>query len=79
VARPTAFDAEGFAVCKGNAPLVARSYAEVQHATAPVSLPGDHFGKKADFVFTIVGDTTVQAGPEAAHVLAIPFGATGDP
>ncbi len=78
--RPTAFDTEGFAVCiKKNqldVPLLARSYAQVQRATEPASLPADHFGKTADFVFTIVGDTTVQSGPEAAHVLAIAFEAS---
>lgn len=83
VVRPTTFDAEGFAVCiqknQMAVSLVARSYAQVQRATVPTSLPGDHFGKQADFVFTIVGDTTVQSGPESAHVLAIAFGATGDP
>ncbi len=79
VMRPTAFDAEGFAVCVQKSqmmPLLVRSYAQVQTATDPASLPADLFGKNADFVFTIVGDSTVQSGPEAAHVLAIAFEAS---
>lgn len=76
VQPPALLDAEGFAVCVQNQVLLARSYVELQSATDPRSLPGDHFSRTADFVFTIVGDTTATSGPEALHALAIPFEAT---
>jgi hypothetical protein len=75
--EPSAFDTEGFAVCNAaNVALLARSYAELQLATEPRSLPAEHFARKADFVFAMVGDTAVLSGPEALHALAIPFEAT---
>jgi hypothetical protein len=73
VARPSAFDADGFAVCVQQQSVLVRSYAAIQQATDPTALPGDWFHDKADYVFAIVGDTTVQSGPESVHALAIPF------
>lgn len=74
VTQPTAFDGEGFAACPiSGAPLVVRSYAQLQAATAPESLPASHFKGRSDFVLTIVGDMTVATGHEALHALAIRF------
>jgi hypothetical protein len=77
LAAPTLFDAEGFAAClDANTAIVARSYAQLQEATAPTSLPAEHFQTRSNYVFTILGDTTASSGPEAVHALAIRFEAT---
>jgi hypothetical protein len=77
IAQPTAFDTEGFAACKPNgASIVVRSYAQLQAATVPESLPADHFQARSTYVFTIVGDLGVATGPESVHALAIRFDAS---
>lgn len=72
----TAYDAHGFSLCAGQASQLARSFAEMQRATSPQAVPSEHFGVRANYVYAMVGDTTAPSGPEALHVLAIPFAAS---
>jgi hypothetical protein len=76
ILAPVGYDSDGFALCLSQQSVVTRSYASAQQATDPTSVPNDFFHVGADYVFAVVGDTTVQSGPESVHALAIPFEAT---
>lgn len=73
-----AFDTEGIQVCVGQSPqlVFSQSWADLQAASIPETVPSEFYGKKALYAIVLMGARGATDPADRLHAVIIPFDVT---